>query len=104
MLALLFVLHVHKSEGWKEKERISPGGNFFRPKALYFRSIPIGLPIVLHPKPSPFVDQKKTSTDKMKEENQDTLGEAKTLMAEELWILANMGLCFYAELFNNCSE
>ena len=100
MLALLFVLHVHKSEGWKEKERISPGGNFFRPKALYFRSIPIGLPIVLHPKPSPFCFPNKL----FKWQDEVTLGEAKTMMADELWILANMGWCFYAQLFNNCSE
>ena len=91
MLAILCVLHVHKSEGWKEKERISPGGRHFRPKALYFRPIPIELQIELHPKPSPFFDQINNSNGKVKEENEDTLGEAKTLMAVELWILANMG-------------
>jgi hypothetical protein len=91
VLALLCVLHVQRSEGWKEKDKISPGGGNLRPKALYFRPIPIELPILLHPKPSPFFDQTNYSNDKMKEEKEGTFRNAKTLMADELWILANMG-------------
>jgi hypothetical protein len=75
----------------RKKKNICLLGEISDPKPSTLGQISIALPILLHPKPSPFFHQITKFNDKMKEENEDTLGEAKTLMADELWILANMG-------------